>query len=194
MMVLIDAGHGGLDVNGKYTTDPKKNKMYKHPDFTIYEGVTNRRIATRLMSKLHRAGIAFIQIHDDVIDIGLTTRCNKANAYGKNCLYLSIHSNAGKGKGFEIFTSPGQTKSDWYAEKFYEGFKRDFPEYPFRADMSDGDHDKEERFTVLVKTIMPAVLVELLFFDEINQAKFLMSDAGQERLAESLFQTIKSFV
>ena len=193
-LILIDAGHGGIDSNGKYTTDPKKNKMFKHPNFTVYEGVTNRKIATLLMNKMDKASIAYAQIHDNVQDISLTKRVNKANEFGRNTLYLSIHSNAGKGNGFEVFTSPGQTKSDEYAELFYQGFKRDFPEYRMRPDTSDGDHDKEERLTVLTDNIMPAVLVELLFFDEINQAKFLMSAAGQERLAESLFKTIKEIV
>jgi len=50
--------------------------------------------------------------------------------------------------------------------------------------------DKEENFYVLKNTNCPAVLCELLFFDEINQAKFLNSEAGQERLADSLFKSL----
>lgn len=191
MIYLIDAGHGGIDSEGNYTTSAQKGKQYTHPNFTIYEGVTNRMIAKLLMIELEQAGIDYIQIHDDVVDLSLHQRVKKANAINQPCMYLSIHSNAGKGKGFEVFTSPGETKSDHYAEIFAKRFIKDWPEYKFRSDLSDGDHDKEERFTVLTETKMPAVLVELLFFDEIKQAETLMSLQGQTRLADSLFQAIK---
>jgi N-acetylmuramoyl-L-alanine amidase len=194
LKILIDAGHGSIDSNGKYTTDPKKGKLFKYPDFTIYEGVTNRAIARLLMLKLQMAGYPYSQIHEEVADVSLTERAKKANViYARegNCLYLSIHSNAGGGKGFEVFTSQGQTKSDWYADFFIDQFKKDFPEYPMRSDNSDGDLDKEENFTVLSATNCPAILVELLFFDERKQAEYLMSQAGQEKLADSMFKAIQ---
>jgi len=80
-------------------------------------------------------------------------------------LYVSIHSNAGGGSGFEVWTSPGQTLSDRYAEIWGQELKKSFPEFPFRVDKTDGDLDKESKFWVLVHTAMPAVLGELLFFD-----------------------------
>lgn len=191
---LIDAGHGSMH-EGKYMTDPKWGKFYKHSDtFTAYEGVTNRAIASLLMVHLKGAGIPFDQIHHDYLDTPLSGLVVKANAIHnekKNCVYLSIHSNAGKGKGFEVFTSKGETKSDQMAEVFCNQLQADFPEYPLRQDTRDGDKDKEEDFYVLKYTNCPAVLVELLFFDEINQALFLNSKQGQARLANSLFEAIK---
>ena len=190
MIWLIDAGHGGMK-DGVYTTPLTKGKQFDHGDFKIYEGVTNRKIAKLLMVEMQYADIPFLQIHDNVEDLSLTARVKKANKIKEPAIYLSIHSNAGKGKGFEIFTSPGNTASDPIAEEFYKDIAKDFPEYPFRADTSDGDHDKEERFTVLTETRMPAVLVELLFFDERKQAEFLLSHVGQSRLADCLLKTIK---
>ena len=187
---LIDAGHGGMH-EGKYMTDPKWGKFYKHPTFTAYEGVTNRKIASLLITKLEDAGIDSVQIHHDYWDTSLSGLVSMANAITGNKVYLSIHSNAGKGKGFEVFTSKGETKSDKLADVFCEHLIFDFPEYPLRQDVRDGDKDKEEDFYVLKKTNCPAVLVELLFFDEIKQAEFLNSAEGQERLANSLFKSIK---
>jgi N-acetylmuramoyl-L-alanine amidase len=105
-------------------------------------------------------------------------------------LYLSIHSNAGRGKGFEVFTSEGQTKSDMWADRFIKQLKKDFPEWGMRTDTTDGDEDKEENFFVLKNTKMPAVLLELLFFDEESQALFLESEIGQNRIVESLNKAI----
>lgn len=192
--ILVDAGHGGMH-EGKYMTDPKWGKFYKHSEtFTAYEGVTNRKIAKLLMDKLASACIPFVQIHHDYLDTSLHGLVTKANSTAGDNLYLSIHSNAGKGKGFEVFTSKGETKSDQYAEVFCNQLMKDFPEYPLRKDTRDGDNDKEEDFYVLKHTACPAVLVELLFFDELKQAEFLNSEVGQERLAESLFQAIKLIV
>lgn len=192
MIWLIDAGHGGVNEQGVYMTDPKRGKQFTFQDgFTFLEGVSNRVIADGLMKKLSTAGKKFKQIHDNVIDISLSKRVQLANdifSHGESCIYLSIHSNAGKGKGWEVFTSPGQTKSDKAADVFIQQLVNDFPEWPFRADIKDGDKDKEENFTVLTDTRMPAVLVELLFFDERKQADFLSSVDGQQRIINSLFE------
>lgn len=198
--ILIDAGHGGMH-EGKYMTNKKDGKFYDHGEFIAYEGVTNREIAKRLMSKLGVAGIPYVQIHHDYLDVpSLSMITDAANnvARQRECVFLSIHSNAGKGNGFEVWTSVGDTPADPLAEMLCERLKKDFPEYPLRADkytdVGTKDQDKERDYWVLKHTICPAVLPELLFFDEINQAKFLNSPEGQERLAESLFKWCKSVV
>ena len=48
--------------------------------------------------------------------------------------------------------------------------KRMFPDEKYRLDYSDGDVDKEANFYVLRKTKMPAVLLEMWFFDNYNDA------------------------
>lgn len=190
---LIDAGHGGLDANDKYTTDPKKNKRYKFEDgLEILEGVTNRAIAQKLWLKLQKAGISFALLYDEVADVSLTERVRRANklADKSRCCLISIHSNAGKGRGFEFFTSPGFTKSDTICALFIEQYRRSFPEFPFRVDKTDGDDDKEEKFTMLTGPVCPSILIENLFFDTRSEAEFLLSDVGQERLAEAMYQSI----
>lgn len=188
---LLDAGHGGVDKNAYYVTTPKK--MFKFPDgLTIYEGVINRQITEKLIKKIE-GRFEYQVISDPVIDLSLQVRVTAAdNAFRKDprCLFLSIHSNAGGGSGFEIFTSKGQTKSDKIAQIFCEVYKRKFPETKFRSDQLDGDDDKEEDFYVLRKTDCPAVLVENLFFDNRIEAEFLLSERGQERIAECLSESI----
>jgi N-acetylmuramoyl-L-alanine amidase len=190
---LIDAGHGGMK-NGVYTTAPAK--MWKFPDgLVIYEGVINRAISKRVWLKLTELDIDFALVYDDQEDYSLEKRvsiADKVYAKDKRAIYLSIHSNSGAGSGFEIFTSPGQSKSDKVANIFCETYQKFFPSFPFRKDLSDGDADKEENFYVLRKTDCPALLVENLFFDNRREAEFLLSEDGQRKIAACIVNCIQN--
>jgi N-acetylmuramoyl-L-alanine amidase len=191
---LLDAGHGGLRKDGTYTTAPAK--MFKYPDgLVIYEGVVNRAITSLVYKSLEAHTIDFALVYEDIEDTPLSQRVMIAdNVYRKDkrAVYLSIHSNAGGGRGVEIFTSPGQTKSDKISEVFCDVYKKHFPEYPFRSDMSDGDADKEANFYVLRKTDCPALLVENFFFDTRSEAEFLLSDEGQKKIAACIVDCIQT--
>lgn len=186
-MWIIDCGHGGIDSKGNYTTAPAK--MHKFPDgLTIFEGVINRGIGKLLYMKLQSADIDFALVYEDVEDTSLSERVRIADSIfmkDSRAIYLSIHSNAGGGSGFEIFTSPGRTKSDRIAGIFEEVYKKSFPNFPFRG-------LKEEDFYVLRKTDCPSILVENLFFDKRSEAEYLLSPEGQSNIAECLYQCIIS--
>jgi len=144
---LLDAGHGGIK-DGKYVTAPVKMFVFED-GFTIYEGVIVRAISTILQKMLCEAEIEHALVYDEVEDTSLSSRSAIANAvYVKkpNTVLLSIHCNAGGGKGIEIFTSIGVTEADPMAEVFYRNTIKYLPQFNFRPDNSDGDHDKEERF------------------------------------------------
>lgn len=188
---IIDEGHGGMR-NGIYTTAP--SKMHKFNDFTIYEGVINRAIGMIVMKELSNRNIDYLFVADEWEDTPLSQRVNRAdNVYRKhkNSIYISIHSNAGGGSGFEIFTSPGQTKSDKIANVFCETYQKHFPDFKFRSDKSDHDDDRESSFFVLRKTDCPAILVENLFFDNYEEAKFLNSSEGQQKIANCIVAAIE---
>ncbi|WKN43030.1 N-acetylmuramidase domain-containing protein [Tunicatimonas pelagia] len=203
---IIDAGHGGMSDN-QYNT---QGKQYTFEDGTqIFEGVINRKIGQQLIELLDEAGIPYHNLTvDEEEDVSLTDRVNVANQlYTRNQNYylLSIHSNAasnqtsGTGKnasGFEVWTSVGQTTSDELATIAAKWYKREFPEFKFRQDMTDGDEDKEkkhqsETFYVLRKTRGSAFLVENLFYDNRLEAEFLLSSQGQRRIARCLFSIIR---
>lgn len=189
---ILDAGHGGMDEKG-YRTAPAK--MHKFPDFTIYEGVVNRNITNYVKDALKALEIDFALVADPIEDTSLHNRVNTADAVyakDKRAIYLSIHSNAGGGSGFEIFTSPGQSKSDKIANIFCGVYQKRFPNYPFRSDKSDGDADKEADFFVLRKTDCPALLVENLFFDNQHEAELLNSDTGVELIGDCIIDCIRT--
>lgn len=194
---LIDAGHGGMTSKGVYTTAPAK--MFRFPDgYVIYEGQVNRKIAAMVAHQLFDRDIDHALIYDEINDTPLSARSSIANRIwisDRRTVVLSIHSNASPdpskpGAGFEVFTSPGQTRSDFLAQVFCKNYIADFPDFRFRPDNSDGDHDKEAKFHMVTAVQCPAILVENLFMDNRKEAEFLNSQAGQLMIANSLVKSI----
>jgi len=189
MTVLLDNGHGGI-INGIYQTSGKQ--VDHTSDGIIYEGEFNRAIVNGIIEHLTKLKIPYVNIAPEYWDVRLETRVNRANKYlADKCFYMSIHSNAGGGTGSEVFTSPGETKSDAMATIFGEEFKKVYPNRPLRTDYSDGDLDKERRFYVLTKTKMPAILTENFFMDNPEEFKnILNTHAGRQEIIKYHVNTI----
>ena len=70
------------------------------------------------------------------------------------------------------------------------------PEYnkTIRTDHSDGDRDWEENFTVIYCANMPAVLTENLFYTNIKDTEFLLSEEGQDAIVQIHIQGIMDYV
>ena len=115
---------------------------------------------------------------------------NLCSKYGaNNCLYVSVHVNAaGMGtewmnaRGWLVYTSKGNTKSDLLADLLYKKAKELLPSV--RSDFSDGDADYESNFYVLAKTKCPAVLTENLFQDNKADVEFLTSEEGKNAVVK----------
>lgn len=115
---------------------------------------------------------------------------NLCSKYGaNNCLYVSVHVNAaGMGtewmdaRGWLVYTSKGNTKSDLLADLLYKKAKELLPSV--RSDFSDGDADYESNFYVLAKTKCPAVLTENLFQDNKADVEFLTSEEGKNAIVK----------
>jgi N-acetylmuramoyl-L-alanine amidase len=184
MIVLLDNGHGGI-INNEYQTPGKRSPKWADGS-QLFEGEFNRAIVNGIIQELTRLKIPYVNIAPEYIDISLEERMKRANAYAtQKCFYLSVHSNAGGGKGSEIYTSVGQTASDKIATIFCECYKLAFPDRVLRTDTSDGDPDKESNFYVLKNTKMPALLTENFFMDNEEECKsILMSKTGREKIID----------
>ena len=185
--IIIDAGHGN-NSPGKRSPIWKDGKQ-------LFEWEFNRDIATRIAHKLAAAGIRSRLLVTEKEDIQLSERCRRVNnicrMHGKdNCILISIHANAGGGTGFEVFTSPGNTKADEYATIMLDSLKYSFPKEKIRTDYSDGDADKEARFYMLQKSQCPAILTENLFMDNERDCRKLMDDDFREQIAEAHVRAI----
>lgn len=182
MIILLDAGHGGI-VNGVYQTAGKRSPVWSDGS-QLYEGEFNRWIVNGLSERLSLQRIPYVLICPEQRDVSLRTRVNRANIYAdQSCIYISIHSNAGGGSGFEVFTSKGATESDHIADFFAEEFAQEFPDSRLRADLSDGDYDKDRNFYVLKHTKMPAVLTENFFMDNEEECReILLTVSGRAKI------------
>ncbi len=169
-VIMLDAGHG-VDTAGKRSPEWEKG--------TLYEWEFNRDIVSRIAEILKASGYRYYIITTEDNDVELSERVRRINEYYNqynNSFVVSIHSNAGGGEGYELFTSTGNTRSDNYAKIIYDEARKHFPEWKMRG-------MKEEQFYILRKTACPAILCELGFMDNRLDYDRLMSNECRNRLA-----------
>ena len=200
---LIDPGHGGI-INDVYTTYPRK--MYNHGPkayevgnpMVFYEGVWTRAIAWLYAADLYANGLGYYIVAPGHTDYGRTERCIRANHFnakvkkkGIRTYYHSIHGN-GYGvesvNGIEVYTSPGQTLSDPIATEMYYKLE-ELLGWRMRPGLGDGDPDKEAKFTVLVRTHMPAVLSEVGFYTNFEECVNMLSLSNMSLIIQAFRET-----
>ena len=183
MKIVLDPGHGGRDPGAIGR------------DTGLHEADVNLAVAKLLERKLMKSGhtVALTRWTNDQLVPGdrnrdLAARPTVANKI-KADLFLSIHCNSVENRsasGFEAFTTRGQDASDPLATAIINAWMAVFPNALLRADLTDGDPDKEASFAVLRQAKVPAVLVEMEFISNPAGERFLGSAANQERMAEAL--------
>ncbi len=191
MIPIIDAGHGSR--NGHLIVTPGKRSPFD--EYPLVEGEFNRAIAARIIEKCELEGIPYHTCYHTWKDLDLHHRvfaCNQIYEKNPNVYLLSIHANAGGGVGVEVFTSPGETKSDEIANLFKPEYERVFDEVNLRSDWSDGDWDKEGKFFMLTRTRCPAVLTENGFMDHLGDVQRLRSTTYRDAIAQVHFNVIKA--
>lgn len=192
---MIDAGHG-INTKGK-----------RSPDGRLLEYRYARRVASEVVRRLAADGYQAGLVTPEDADIPLDERASRVNAWcdrmGRDkVLLVSVHCNAaGPGdrwmnaRGWEAWTSPGQTRGDLLAECLYDAAQKHLPAgTPIRTDLSDGDRDKEARFTILNRTRCAACLTENLFQDNKADVDYLLSDEGFEAIVRLHVDGIKEYV
>lgn len=186
---ILDNGHGGM-INGIYQVIAGGKQSPMWDKGILYEGAFNRWIVNKIKRKLDYLGYPYYTLVPEDNDITLRTRNDRSNRIFEKhpkTYVLSIHANAGKGTGCEIWTSPGQTTSDKISDRIMMEFI-DFA-IPTRTDYSDGDIDKEARFQILMAK-PPAVLFECAFMDHPDDYQLLWSEEFQNDIADRLVAAI----
>lgn len=195
MKILIDNGHGS-NTAGKCS-----------PDGLFREYAYTREIAAEVTYQLRRKGYDAELLVPELYDVALIERVHRVNVKcqsngASNVLLVSIHCNAaGNGKewksarGWEAWTSPGQTEGDKLAECLYESALESFaPGTPIRSDWGDGDFDKENHFTILSKTLCPAVLTENFFQDNKEDVEFMQIESGKKAIVKCHVNGIINYI
>lgn len=192
-MIILDNGHGN--------DTPGKRSPVWSDGTQLFEWEFTRAIVKQIFEGLEELGIDSTILVPEENDISLSERVKRANIIYKanpDAYLISVHGNAAaepnQGAGWEVWTSPGQTKSDAIAEIFFEFASGNLPMHKMRSDKSDGDNDKESKFYILVKTKCPAILTENLFYDNEKECRFMMSDYGKQRISQLHVEAIIKYL
>ncbi|MEQ2693858.1 GBS Bsp-like repeat-containing protein [Streptococcus salivarius] len=181
-VVYLDAGHGGYDPGASY--------------FGISEKSLTLAIQSRVKAKLEAEGYQYVD---------LTDRSRAANA-SESDIFVSIHINASG-------SSAAQGIETYYYQPYAEYPSRINATYhanPTRLSMSDtlanaiqsslinatgaqNQGVKRQTFAVLRETTAPAVLLELGFLSNPQEAARLNTSAYQETLANAIVAGIKRY-
>jgi len=207
--VFVDAGHGGLDKNGRYLTAGKRayhEGLKLHSGGDYYEGLENRIIAESVIAALTDLGVQCIRTYHPYKDTPLSKRTELVRDWldqGFSGYLHSFHSNAISSKntqrklestqGFMCFSGLGNTFSDEIASRHYDNAQSLVPEWNYRKDMSDGDVDYEVNFQILRETDLArfpkfgAILEEWGFHTSRTDVQFII--ASREQRIEAAVKT-----
>lgn len=182
--VVIDPGHGGSDPGAIGPSG-------------LQEKDVAFAVALRLagvLQELPGVEVEMTRVNDAYLSPNERAQlANKQNA----AIFVSIHCNSAASPaahGAEVWTSVGDTDADQLAEWITEAIKKDLPELVLRADMTDGDMDKENDFTVLKLTRMPAVLVEMAFISNPTEEGYLEDVKFHVRMTRAIADGIAAYL
>ena len=193
MVILIDNGHG-IGVLGKQSPILEGSGLAIPSEFIedgrFKEWKYTRVISNDIVNKLKSMNYDARLVTPEDKDVSLAERirrintvCNKEGA--SNVLLISVHSNAVgdsskwmEGKGWEAYTTRGETVSDKLCEFLYKRADENIKNRKIREDWTDGDRDKEADFYIIKKAKCAAVLTENFFYDNKDDLKYLTSEEG----------------
>lgn len=173
--IMVDPGHPAKDNPGAIHDG-------------IHEADINLQVSIRLGDKLVAAGFAIRYTRRTNDPVELEDRVHIEHL-SKPDLFISLHCNSFSSpgvNGLEVFTSIGNTAADVAADYVCTWLKTAFPASSFRADLTDGDPDKEADFYVLNSTRCSALLVEMGFLSNPDERAWLCDPATQDAIAEAI--------
>ena len=209
MIILIDNGHGA-QVSGKASPILKGSELDIPYDF-VENGRFKEWKYTRVISNMvvdilkdMKYDARLVTPEDDDISLAerirrINTVCNKYGA--ENVLLISVHANAVgdssqwmNGKGWEAYTTRGETISDKLSEFLYKRADSNIKGRKIREDWTDKDRDKEADFYIIKKAKCAAVLTENFFYDNKDDLKYLTSDEGVHSVVRLHVEGIIDFI
>jgi len=227
-IIYLRAGHSGIHpTTGHYLTmQTEGGKFYKHTngkkyhkDGYFFEGVSNRNICNEIIKLAPDFNFHVVPVHHPYNDFELKEYCEFANNHFKEnatphspCVFLDIHSNAGKSSGFVALYYPGtvqngepihtpsrsglllaqkiaaQVNPIWLNEGANYGGQ------PVRPGWIYNKFGKiQAPYYMLANTNMPSVIIENGFFDTEEDADLLMKPEFQKLLAVSILEGTQDY-
>jgi N-acetylmuramoyl-L-alanine amidase len=170
-IVVIDAGHGGLDLGGI-------------PGQAVAEKMMTLDVALRLREVLEASGYRVVMTRDSDVFVPLPTRVAIANSY-RNAVFVCIHFNAaqrGGANGIETYFYSRDSLPLASAIHYYVS----------RGAPSSNRGVRRRGYYVLRKTSIPAVLVECGFLTNPTEAQYAQTVSYRQQLAEEIARGIRN--
>jgi len=169
--VVIDPGHGGKD--------PGAIAVNGH-----YEKAVNLSVALKVAYLLRQKGMTVILTRDSDRFVELEERAAIANRRNAD-LFVSIHADSHSDRGVRGFTvyiaRSASTSSSQAANKMVRALKG--------TGLSNKGIQRAD-FRVLVKTRCPAILVEMGYLSNAQEASLLVTNYFQEKMARAIAEGI----
>lgn len=195
-VVAIDPGHPSETARGASAHGLTENHL-------------NWVVAVKLANKLKARGIYFVSTKQKENQLVTNRdRAEIANRAGA-ALLVRLHCDAGGGSGFCWYypdrsarkagvTGPSKQVQTWSREAAYtlnEAMKPvlrgSLPVNPIKTDAATGVGGKQGGvLTGSIFSKVPTALIEMCFITNRRDARFIASEAGQEKMAEALCQGI----
>ena len=174
-LVVIDAGHGGRDPG---TTSPGG----------IQEKNLNLRVAAKIARRLERRGIGVKMTRWQDQYIELEERAAIANRRNAD-LFVSIHADSAPSRdarGFTIYIADGASSA---TRRAAQAISRSMA-----GTGLDNRGIREAEYRVLVRTKGPAVLVEMGYLSNPQDARLLANDTFRDRIADAITDGILAYL
>ena len=170
--IIIDPGHGGKDPGGLYGN--------------YYEKTYALRTALELERRLKQMGYRTVMTRRSDIFLSLPQRTQRANRYGANAIFVSIHFNAHRSSrphGIETYYASSRGRQ--LAKSTQKATSR-------RVHIRDRG-TRKANFYVLLNTTMPAILFEGGFLSNSSDRSLILTSAYRSNLARGLSEGIHAF-
>lgn len=165
--IVLDAGHGGKDQGTSY-----ENVIEK--DLTL-------EIAEKAQKILEDAGYRVGMVREDDTFVDLGERAEYANRRNAK-VYVSIHCNSsedGEGEGIETYYTE---QKDETSQELAQAIQ----EHVIAQTEARDREVKAADYAVIVRTEMPAALVEVGFLSDSSERELLQQEQYQNQLAEGI--------
>lgn len=172
--VVLDAGHGGKDQGASSGEAIEK-------DITL-------EIAKKTKKLLEEAGCKVGMVRNDDTFVELGERAEYGNRKEAK-VFVSIHCNSAEGEANGIETFYTEQKGE-ESQKLAQLLQKNVI-----AQTQARDREvKAEDYTVIVRTDMPAALVEVGFLSDPEECKLLRQEDYQRKLAEGIAAGILAYL
>ena len=171
--IVIDAGHGGKDIGAQIGAEQEKK---------IVENIANK---INLLNGKDDIEIILLRKDDSFIE--LSERVSKINKINPS-LVISLHVNTSKNlneNGVNAYVS----KQNGFYEKSKESAKN-LVDKISNEKLARGEV-KDANYFVLKNSKCPALLVEIGYLSNENDRTYLISENGQNEIANKIIEFIK---